>query len=110
MTARRLALCGIMLLGCSCGPANAGDDTQALARRAREVLTKHCYRCHGKDGAIEGGMNYVLDFRALVARHKVFPGKPTKSRLFKRLTSRDNPMPPDEEKVRPEPGDVALLR
>jgi tetratricopeptide (TPR) repeat protein len=88
----------------------AEPDRAALARQAHDILKAHCYRCHGQDGAVEGGMNYVLDFKTLVARKKVIPGDAAKSKLYKRLTSDDDPMPPSEEKPRPTKDDIALIR
>ncbi|HEV3257913.1 MAG TPA: tetratricopeptide repeat protein [Gemmataceae bacterium] len=104
----------LLLLTCLLGlpsPSHSGEaDRLALARLATNVLKANCYRCHGQDGAIEGGMNYILDVRTLVSRRKVVPGRPAKSRVFKRLTSRNNPMPPEEEKVRPGKEDIALVK
>src|SRR5262245_53488895 len=92
--------CVLALLGAP-GPAAAEPQPDELARQVREVFRTHCYRCHGKDGANEGGLNYVLDRRRLLERRKVFPGDPAKSKLFRRLASTDEPMPPAEEKPRP---------
>ncbi len=92
------------------GAISAEPDKADLARKAQEVLKANCYRCHGQEGAVEGGMNYVLDFKTLVARKKVIPGEPLKSKLYKRITSEDNPMPPDDEKIRPSKEDVALIK
>jgi tetratricopeptide (TPR) repeat protein len=87
----------------------AADNEPILAQKAHDILKANCYRCHGQDGAIEGGLNYILDFKTLVARKKVIPGDPAKSRLMKRLRSEDNPMPPAEEKVRPSKDEIATL-
>jgi tetratricopeptide (TPR) repeat protein len=92
------------------GRAGTREESASLGRKARDLLQTYCYRCHGKDGANEGGLNYILDRDRLVARRKVVPGQPTKSRLFKRLTSAADPMPPAEEKARPGKDDVLLLR
>jgi WD40 repeat protein len=96
-----------MLLTCLvvAGPAQAADP---LAARALAVLDAHCHRCHGKDGAIEGGMNFILDRDKLVARKKVLPGKPDESPLFKRVAS--GKMPPPGEQPRPTSEDLAQLR
>jgi tetratricopeptide (TPR) repeat protein len=85
-------------------------DRADLARQAREVLNRHCYRCHGQNGVSEGGLNYVVDLKKLVDRNKVVPGDPARSRIFKRLVSTDNPMPPEEEKVRPGREEVAVIQ
>jgi mono/diheme cytochrome c family protein len=83
---------------------------EALAAKARDVLQTHCHRCHGRDGSNEGGFSYVLDAGKLVERRKVVAGEPGKSRLFKRITSGDNPMPPADELDRPTAEDVAVVK
>src|SRR6476620_3179338 len=65
-----------------------------LAGKALTVLRTHCYRCHGQDGAVEGGLNYILDTAKLVARRKVVPGQPEKSPLYLRMKNGKMP-PPD---------------
>jgi tetratricopeptide (TPR) repeat protein/mono/diheme cytochrome c family protein len=84
-------------------------DPATLARQAHEILKANCYRCHGQGGSIEGGMNYVTDVRRLIARRKLVPGSPDKSRLMQRIKSADDPMPPAEEKIRPSAEEVATL-
>jgi hypothetical protein len=91
-----------------CGSAE--PDKTDLARKAQSILKANCYHCHGQEGAVEGGMNYILDLKTLVDRKKIVPGEPLKSKLYKRLVSEDNPMPPDEEKVRPSKDDIALIK
>jgi WD40 repeat protein/mono/diheme cytochrome c family protein len=89
--------------------ARAGADAPAtLAARAQAMLKAHCHRCHGKDGSVEGGFNYVLDPARLVARGKVVPGQPERSPLFRRVAS--GKMPPPGEQPRPAAADVALLK
>jgi serine/threonine-protein kinase len=80
-----------------------------LAQQARAVLDANCFRCHGKDGSKEGGMNYILDAAQLVKRKKITPGDPAKSKLFQRVTDADDPMPPKDEKPRPSKDDIAVL-
>lgn len=89
-----------------------GDDAEKsqLAQQARAIFERNCYRCHGQDGRIEGGLNYLLDTRTLIARRKVVPGDAAGSRIFKRLTSETNPMPPEDEKVRPSQDDIAVIK
>ena len=72
-----------------------------LPTRAHAILKANCYRCHGKDGENEGGLNYVVDLRTLVSRNKVVPGKPDDSILFQRITANRRPMPPKGETPRP---------
>jgi WD40 repeat protein/mono/diheme cytochrome c family protein len=91
------------------GPARAAEpDPATLARKAREILKANCHRCHGQDGAVEGGFNYVLDLDRLVARKKVVPGQSDASPLFRRVAA--GKMPPPGEAPRPADADVALLR
>src|SRR5262249_36086998 len=77
-------------------------------RQARTVLQKHCHRCHGQDGTIEGGMSYVLDRDRLMARGKIVPGAAEKSPLFRRIES--GKMPPPGEAPRPTADDIAVLK
>src|SRR5947209_8655060 len=84
------------------------EPPAALAARAQAILKANCHRCHGRDGALEGGFNYVLDRDKLVARQKVVPGKPDESLLFKRVAA--GKMPPEGEEPRPGKDDVAVLR
>ncbi len=81
-----------------------------LSKKALSVLRTHCHRCHGQDGTNEGGFNFVLDRRQLVNRGKVIPGDTAKSKLFKRLASEDDPMPPEEEKNRPSKDEIAVIK
>src|SRR5438552_2871291 len=108
MHSRCLALVGFALFLIT-PHSSAAEDAKTLAARAQAILKTNCHRCHGQDGSVEGGMNYVIDLKALVARRKVIPGSPARSRLFKRVTSADNPMPPEEEKVRPSKEEIAVL-
>src|SRR3954453_1788387 len=73
-------------------------DKQQLAVKAKDILTRNCFRCHGQNGASEGGFNKVLEFPSLGG--KVIPGDPLKSKVFKRISNET--MPPEEvEKPRP---------
>src|SRR5262249_24172362 len=60
------------------------------------------------NGNVEGGFNFVLDHEQLLARRKVVPGNPDKSRLFKRV--RDREMPPADDASPLAEGDIAVLR
>ncbi len=92
------------------GACGTESDQQALARKARDILKTNCYRCHGQDGANEGGFNFVADLGQLVQRRRVIPGDPGKSKIMRRITDPNDPMPPAEEKTRPSPDQVALLK
>jgi WD40 repeat protein/mono/diheme cytochrome c family protein len=89
-------------------PVHCADDPKQLAARAQSILKTHCYRCHGQDGAIEGGMNYGTDLAKLLARKKVIPGDPAGSRLFKRID--EGTMPPPGEKLRPSRDEIAAIK
>src|SRR5438105_10788808 len=90
------------------GPPAPPADRAGLAARASAILKANCYRCHGQDGTVEGGLNYILDFKALVARNKVVPGDPKKSRLFQRVSKGE--MPPEDETKRPIEEEIAKIK
>jgi tetratricopeptide (TPR) repeat protein/mono/diheme cytochrome c family protein len=100
------------LVGASLLSGSAAADTTPaeLAVKARAILQTHCHRCHGQNGTNEGGFNFVLDRARLVSRKKIAPGDPAKSRLFGRMTSSDDPMPPEGEKPRPAADEIDLVR
>ena len=106
MSAKTLLLALGCLLALS-GLASA-DEKQELTAKVQAVFKAHCYRCHGQNGAIEGGMNYIGDLSKLVARKKILPGNADGSRLFKRMD--EGSMPPPEEAPRPTPAEVALVK
>jgi tetratricopeptide (TPR) repeat protein/mono/diheme cytochrome c family protein len=101
-----VALAVLVACAFTAGTATAEED---LARRAQAVLKTYCHRCHGQDGANEGGLNYVLDRRQLLNRKKVVPGDPAKSKLLRRMRDPDNPMPPEDEKTRPSKDEIDLV-
>jgi WD40 repeat protein len=99
----------VFALGClGAGTGRAADDPRTVAANARGVLERYCYRCHGRDGSLEGGMNYVLDRDKLIARKKVLPGDPLHSPLYKRVAA--GKMPPPDEQPRPSAADIVLLK
>src|SRR5262245_57888753 len=83
-------VCGLLLVS-----SLGSQEPPEVAKKARAVFEKHCYSCHGKKGANEGGMNYVLNRERLVAARKVVPKDFKKSRLFRRM--RDEEMPPEAD-------------
>ena len=90
------------------GDGADGADAETLARQAQQILATNCHRCHGENGAVEGGFNYLLDRDRLVARKKIVPGQPEKSHLLQRI--QDGEMPPEDENPRPTAEDIARLR
>jgi len=88
-------------------PALAAEPNP-LAKKAQDVLKAHCYRCHGSDGNVEGGMNFITDLERLVVRKKVVPNKPEESPIYKRVHA--GSMPPPDVKDRPSDADKAALK
>jgi WD40 repeat protein len=81
-----------------------------LAEKVQGVLKANCYRCHGEDGASEGGFNFVLNLEKL-ARTVVKPRSAAGSLLWERISATDESvMPPEGEKPRPAPADLALVK
>ena len=76
--------------------SQAASNTD-LAKQAKQIFTTYCYRCHGQNGAAEGGFNAVVDLPTLGG--KVRPGDLAKSRAYKRMASET--MPPEGEQPRP---------
>lgn len=99
----------MMWIAFACWPtvswAQSGGE---LAEKAKKILQSLCYRCHGENGTIEGGVNYLLDRNQLVSRGKVQPKEPAKSRIIKRILLEE--MPPDGEKHRPSAAELAILK
>jgi len=87
---------------------STGAFADGLAAKAQAILQSHCYRCHGQDGSIEGGFNYVLDSAKLVDRKKIVPGKPDASAIVKRIAN--GSMPPVGEKMRPSDTELTVLK
>jgi tetratricopeptide (TPR) repeat protein len=106
----RAFLAALLIAATGTPICGADPDNVTLARKAGEILRVNCYRCHGRDGANEGGFNYILDRRQLVGHNKVLPGNAIRSKLYRRLTSEDDPMPPEDEKPRPSADDIAFIK
>jgi WD40 repeat protein len=100
---------GLVCVGLLLGIAPVAAEVPAsLGPKAEAVLKAHCYRCHGQQGSVEGGMNYILDRDKLIARRKIVPGHPEQSPLYRRLAA--GKMPPPGEQPRPSTADRALLK
>jgi mono/diheme cytochrome c family protein/sugar lactone lactonase YvrE len=104
---RMMTLLGLFTLLVATVQANEADGRK-IAEEATAVLKTHCYRCHGQDGNIEGGMAYILDRDRIVAARKVVPGNVAQSRLFQRVLK--GKMPPAEVKTRPSEDEIAILK
>jgi mono/diheme cytochrome c family protein/DNA-directed RNA polymerase subunit RPC12/RpoP len=83
-------------------------DKSVLAKKWREILKNHCYRCHGDNGAAEGGFNYVLDRDLLLARKKIILGDAESSKLYRRILNQE--MPPEGEQPRPTEDELRWIR
>ncbi len=85
-------------------PTNPAADAD-LAAQMTELLKAKCYRCHGKDGAGEGGFNFAMNLEK-VAQSFVRPDG--KSQLIDRVTGfGDTLMPPSGEG---EPLDIQQIK
>lgn len=82
-------------------------DKDKLAKQARAILDKACYRCHGKDDSAEGGFRDALDVGRMIARKKLVPGNAAGSRVFKKIVSGE--MPPENEKPQLTKAEIATL-
>ncbi len=90
-------------------PVHVADPSE-LAKHVEKVLRANCYRCHGEEGASEGGFNFVLNLDKL-AHTVVTPGNLRESTLWERISARDeNAMPPPGEKPRPSPTEIATIK
>jgi len=104
---RNRTLLAMGLVASLAGFARAETPTE-LATQAQKVLQTNCHRCHGQNGAIEGGMNYILDLTKLVGRKKVVPGALQSSPVYRRMLN--GSMPPAGENPRPSEADIAVIR
>jgi hypothetical protein len=85
-------------------------DPAQLAANVEKVLRASCYRCHGEEGASEGGFNFVLNLEKL-AHTVVTPNNLRESLLYERISARDDSvMPPPGEKPRPTATDIAMIK
>ena len=51
----------VALLALPTGYVRAADSPAVLAQKAQAILKANCHRCHGQNGSLEGGFNYILD-------------------------------------------------
>jgi len=90
--------------------APATGQGAELSARAEVIFRTNCYRCHGEDGASEGGFNFVLNLEKL-ARTVVKPGNLKGSLLYERISAKDeSAMPPEGENPRPSAADIATIK
>ncbi|NBP86662.1 MAG: DUF1549 domain-containing protein, partial [Mycobacteriaceae bacterium] len=107
----------LILLGLGLGIAGAGRGRAAepvrYNRDIRPILSDKCFFCHGFDEKKrEAGLR--LDTReGALKKNAIVPGKPDKSELLKRVTTKDagDHMPPAKSKLPAiTPAEVELLR
>ena len=98
--------------GTGSAPQTAPDpsDDQELAGQALGILKTHCFRCHGEDGADEGGFDFVSDREKMVAAGYLLPKDAARSPLLDRMVSSDSPMPPEGESPRPTAEEIDVVR
>jgi hypothetical protein len=75
-------------------PEQVDLTTLPLCEAVRTVIQQNCASCHGS-GQGQGGINYITDPAALVARGTVISGDPENSRLWLRINEEpSSKMPP----------------
>lgn len=68
---------------------------QKLANEVLKIFQAECFACHGQNGSNGGNMGDVRNLTALSEKGLVKFGEPAvNSKLFQRLTSKTQPMPP----------------
>lgn len=102
--------------GASEGGADGGADGGVvpaacidLQPRVLGILETNCAKCHGPGSAGLGGINYMLDLDELIASNTVIPGDAEGSRIYARMTSPTNAMPPATETQRPSTTDAEIV-
>lgn len=81
----------------------------AAAPQAREILTRHCFECHGFDPSdVKRGLQILNHDILIDAKRKIVtPFSPERSRIVQRIE--DGSMPPEEEELRlPRVSDLEL--
>ena len=105
--------CVMLLLLPLIGPLAVPGNEADLAGRAREVLARQCFACHGPDEeAREAGLR--LDVLAEAVRGgrsgpALVPGDPGASLLLERVRDPLDPMPPRSAGHAPSTEEIALL-
>lgn len=91
-------------------PQQSADSQRQLIERTTNILSKACYRCHGEDGASEGGFNFVVNLEKL-AQTMAKGGDSAGSLLMQRLVAKDDGiMPPVGEDPRPTAEEIATIK
>lgn len=69
-------------------------DASALTPRVKELFAQKCFSCHGESGANAGNVGDIRNLEALREKKLVLIGKPDQSKIYNRLVSKEQPMPP----------------
>ncbi|HTO05094.1 MAG TPA: PSD1 and planctomycete cytochrome C domain-containing protein [Opitutus sp.] len=115
------AIAAFFLAGCARDKSSALDGKVAAPARIdfnkhiRPILNQNCTACHG-GGKMAGGISFI--YRELATRTgesgrlTIVPGKPEKSEMIARVTSKDEEfrMPKPEHGPRLSDDEIALLR
>lgn len=74
----------------------AGDSVavEAMETEVLKLFEKSCFECHGKNGANAGNMGNILDVSSLKDRQLMVPNSLENSKLYQRMMSTKQPMPP----------------
>lgn len=102
---RRLLLLALALAVAPAAAHAQQPKPEELPARAKAILTRYCFDCHGRNPNRISKRLKVLDHAGMLAskRKIVVPGSPDASLLIKRVESKDDPMPPED---RPQPSDA----
>ncbi len=97
--------------------AQGGSEAIDYNRDIRQILSNHCYACHGPDKAkLQAGLRLDHQETALAALesggHAIVPGDSSQSKLIARITSTDEDeiMPPKAAGKRLKPEEIEKLR
>lgn len=90
-----LAVCVLLRIDC------AAEDTSQIdfSREILPILSGKCFVCHGPDTADDDALRLDSFAQATLDRHGVRaidPERPQESELLHRITSQDDPMPPED--------------
>jgi mono/diheme cytochrome c family protein len=103
---RRLLLLALVLTVAPAAARAQQQKPEELAAKAKAILTKYCFECHGKDPNKASAKKLkVLDYAGMLASRQrlLVPKAPDESLLIQRLESTDEPMPPEGK---PQPSDA----
>jgi hypothetical protein len=89
-------------------PAAASLGQESLPGPVQQVLKKHCYECHG--GKRKLAKLDILDYKLMIQRKVLVPGKGKESELLVRLLAKDDSVMPPPERERLSTEELNLLQ